>query len=80
MQTIIHNGHKIEIIGWWKERVYYDGNEVSGKWSIMGSTHVFRVKENGTDIQYEVTLNIRWHGCTFWTEVRREGIIIYTNR
>jgi hypothetical protein len=80
MQTIIHNGHKIEITGWGKEKVYYDGIIVSSKWSLFGSTHLFKVVEDGIEVQYDVMMNIRWHGLSFWTEVRRDGKLIYTDR
>ena len=80
MKTIVYNSHKIEIQGWFKERVFYNGTEVSSKVSVLGSTHVFRVSEDGEDIQYDVQLGTRWHGCSWWCEVRRQGIVIYTDR
>ncbi len=80
MKTIISNGHRVEIKGWGKERIYYDGQEMSGKWSMMGSSHVFRVQEDGQEVQYEVAIGIRWHGCSYWVEVRRSGELIYTDR
>lgn len=80
MKTIIHNDHKIEIKGWGKEKIFYDGKEVSSKWSTTGGTHVFRVVEEDEEVQYEVTFGTRWHGFSYWCEVRRKGGIIYTDR
>lgn len=80
MKTIITNGHKIEIKGWGKEKIYYDGNEVSSKWSTTGGTHIFEVNENNEQVQYEVSFGTRWHGFSYWVEVRRNGKIIFTDR
>ncbi len=80
MITVMHESHRIEVKGWGKEIVYYDGQPVSAKWSMVGSTHVFRVKEEDKDVQYEVTLDTRWHGFSYWCEIRRNGQIIYTDR
>ena len=80
MTTIISDGHKIEIKGSPGEIIYYDDREVSNKFSIAGSTHVFRVKEAEVDVQYEVNLGSRWHGFSWWCEVRKLGVIIFTNK
>ena len=80
MKTIMYNGHKLEIKGLGREKVYYDGQEMSSRLSMFGASHVFRVKEAGEDVQYEVIFGTRWHGCSYWCEVRRKGEIIYTDR
>lgn len=83
MKSIIYKGHKIEISGWsltGKEKVLYDGNVVSSKYSVCGSTHIFRVNEEGEDILYEVELGTRWHGFGWWCTVRRKGEVIFTDR
>ena len=80
MKTILSDGHKIEIKGWGKEKVYYDGRLVSSKLSMTGATHVFTVNEEGQEVQYEVSLGTRWHGLSYWVEVRKNGKIIYTDR
>jgi len=80
MKTVVYKGHKIEIKGWGKEKVFYDGKEVSSKWSMMGATHIFRVAEDGEEVQYDVTIGMRWHGLSWWCEVRRKGEAIYTDR
>jgi len=80
MKTVMYKGHKIEIKTLSKEKVFYDGKEVSNKWSVTGATHIFRVIEDGEEIQYEVMIDTRWHGFSFWCVVRRKGEIIYTDR
>lgn len=82
MKTIIYKGHKIEfsntLTG--KETVLYDGKVMSSKHSLFGATHVFVVKEEGEDIQYEVETNTRWHMCSYWCIVRRKGEVLYSDR
>lgn len=80
MKTVISNGHKIEIKGWGKEKVFYDGKEVSSKYSMTGTTHIFRITEDGEEVQYEIMIGSHWHGLSWWCEVRRKGEIIYTDR
>ncbi len=80
MRTIIHNGHQIGIKGWGSEAVFYDGKKVAGGMSMVSGSYVFRVNEDGEDVQYDVTISLRWHGCSYWSEVRRRGEIIYTDR
>lgn len=80
MKTMIINGHKIEIKEWGKERILYDGKEVSSKHSLMGATHIFRVAEDGEQVQYEIMIRTRWHGFSWWCEIRRKGEIIFTDR
>ncbi len=80
MMTIMHNDHRIEVQGFGRERVFYDGKEMSSKLSFLGSTHIFGVTEDGEQIQYEVRLGTRWHGCAWWCEVKRQGMLIFTNR
>ena len=83
MKTIVHDGHQIQLPGYsltGKEEIKYDGRVVSSKHTITGGTHVFRVNENGEDIDYEVEIGTRWHGFSAWYVVRRNGKVIYTDR
>jgi hypothetical protein len=80
---VTHNEHTIEIknnLLTGKETILYDGKEVSSKRSIGGSTHIFIVKEDNEDIQYEVENSLRWHCMSAYTTMRRKGQIIYTNK
>ena len=80
MKTIMYNDHKIEVKGLGKDVVYYDGKEVSSKWCMASSAHIFNVVEDDKKIQYEVTISLRWHCLYYWVEVRREGKLIFTDR
>ena len=82
MRTVIHGDHKVEIhMGFWgNERVFYDGCLVSDKWSVAGTTHIFRAAEEDQPVQYEVTIGPRWYLVSAWCEVRRNGITVYTDR
>lgn len=83
MKTITYNGHKIEVSGLHplgKEQIIYDGKIVSSKHSMFGATHVFRVNEDGEDVQYDVEIGTRWHGFAAWCTVRRKGEIIFSDR
>ena len=83
MKTIIYDGHKIEVSSMSitaKEEIKYDGKVVSSKRSITGSTHIFNVIENEDNIQYEVEIGTRWHGCSSWNTVRRNGMVIFSDR
>ena len=80
MKTIISNNHRIEIKGWGKEKIFYDGELVSSKLSVTGATHIFKKTEENEEVQYKVSFGTRWHGFTYWVEVRRNGITIYIDR
>ena len=85
MITVAHNNHKIEVqeesfTG--VEKVFYDGREVSSKRSVLGSTHVFTVNEEGASVQYEVEIGVKtvFFVPRPYTTVRRNGVLIFSNR
>ena len=83
MRTVVHNGHTIRIPGMTltgKEDVLYDDELVSSKRSILGANHVFEVEEEGLNVTYEVKLGMRWHGCTGWASLKRDGELLFTDR
>ena len=83
MKTVVHGGHQIEIPGGHiigKEEVRYDGRVVSSKYSMAGAMHTFQVREDGEEVRYDVELGTRWHGFTCWAVVRRNGVIIYSDK
>jgi len=83
VKTIVHNGHQIQLPGYsltGKEEIKYDGRVVSSKHTVTGGTHIFRVKEDEEDVDYEVEIGTRWHGFSCWYVVRRNGKVIYTDR
>ena len=74
-KTIVHNGHRIEVSYGLSERVRYDGRLMSQKTTWFGATHVFRVQEDGDEVEYDAEIR-----SGFWeakVTVRRNGIVIY---
>ena len=63
-----------------RESLLYNGIEMAGKLSAFGGTHIFTVNENGENVQYEGRFGMRWHGASWWVELRREGKIIFSDR
>ncbi len=79
MKTVIHNGHKIEVATFVPEKVFYDGQQMTSKVNIIGdSTHVIRVDEDGEHVTYEVEMKMGFWAS--WIRVRRNGIIIYSDK
>lgn len=78
--SILSDGHTIEVIttGIGPESVNYDGKNVSSKFSFFGGDHVIKKEENGEIAQYDVS--IRSGFFTGKVTVRKNGLIIYTNR
>ena len=83
MRTIIYGNHTIKVKATsltGREDIHYDDQLVSSKHSMFGTTHLFSVKEDGENVQYEVEIGVRWHGMSNWAIVRRNGIIIYSDK
>jgi len=80
MRTIYQGGHIIQVDTGCVERVYYDGRLVSSKVSFAGTTHIFSVKEGEEHVQYEVEIRSRWHGLSAYVIVRRNGLILFSDR
>ena len=55
---LIYNGHKIEVKLYFfgKEKVFYDGEEVSNETSLLSTKHTFKVEEDGKTVDYEVSV------------------------
>lgn len=84
-KSIVYAGHTIEVrtqdlLG--RERVFYDGREVSSKLTMFRPTHIFSVVENKEQVDYEVVTRARMItlGMSAWVEVKRNGKVIYSNR
>ena len=83
MRTVIHNDHTIRIPGMTVtgiENVFYNGEVVSSKRSILGARHEFEVEEDGQPVTYEVKLGMRWHGLTGWAYLKRDGKLLFTDK
>ncbi|MHA1797880.1 MAG: hypothetical protein ACTSVY_05465 [Candidatus Helarchaeota archaeon] len=55
---LMHNGHKIEIKLYFfgKEKIFYDGKEVSDKSSLLSTKHEFEVEEDGEKVKYQIDI------------------------
>lgn len=62
------------------EQVLYDGREVSSKRTMGGAIHVFDVEEDGSKAHYEVEFALRWHGMSAYATIRRNGMIVYSDK
>lgn len=81
MKTIYYEDNKIEVSeqSWTgKEFVRYNGEIVSQKRTLTGGTHMFRVKEKGQMVSYEVEISMGL--MTAKSTVRRDGVIIFSDR
>ena len=78
--TIQSDGHTIEVgtTGIGPEWLSYDGKRESWKFTFFGGDHVLKKEENGQTVQYDVSIR---SGLVFGkVTVRKNGVIIYTNR
>lgn len=83
MITVSYGKHIIQIPGVHligRERILYDRKIVSEKHSLTGATHFFDVKEDGRTVRYEVEIGTRWHCCSSYCTVRRNGVVIFSNK
>lgn len=53
---------RIDINNSWlgEEKIYYNGELVSRNTSLFGSMHEFRVRENDEEIQYLISIELKW--------------------
>jgi hypothetical protein len=78
--TIESDGHTIEVgtTGVGPEWVSYDGTRESSKFTFFGGDHVLKKEEDGQSVQYDVSIR---SGLLFGkVTIRKNGVIIYTNR
>ena len=74
---ISYGDHEIEIIAYGTKNIFYDGELISLKKFFSGSSHIFSVRENGENVQYEIRVGLKWHGLQEKISIRRNGRIIY---
>ena len=68
--TICVNG-----ISWnGREKIWYNNELVSDKFSMAGGTYFFDAREDGKSVRYEVKFGTRWNGDC-WHEMRLDGNI-----
>ena len=82
MKVLVVNGNKIEIdllsLFSGKETIYYNGEIVSQKKSLLGSLHSFNVKENGVDVQYEIKVGLGFP-IRATVVINRNGELLYAD-
>ena len=79
MKTLFHKGHKIEVKLYGTEKVFYDGKLMSSVLPLLRTaTHIFQVDEDGENVSYEVEIIAGFF--TFWMKIRRNGILIYSDK
>jgi hypothetical protein len=82
MRILVVNGNKIEIdllsIFSGKETIYYNGEIVSQKKSMLGGLHTFNVKENGVDAQYEIKVGMGFP-IRATVIIKRNGELLYAD-
>ena len=82
MKTIDYGDHRFEVtenmfrVG--NEEVFYDGILASTATNFLGATHTFVALENQVNIQYELETGISWFET--WVVIRRNGVIIFSDR
>lgn len=76
------NNNSIEITNsiFGNEVVKYNGKLVSQRRSLGGGLHIFKEAEDQEEVQYEVEFINKWHGLGFYLIIRRNGVIIFSNK
>lgn len=82
MRILVVNGNKIEIdllsLLTGKETIYYNGELVSQKKSILGSLHTFTVQENGVAAKYDVKVGLAMFLLPT-VEIKRNDELLYSD-
>ena len=82
MRILVVNGNKIEIdlisLFSGTETVYYNGEIVSQKKSLLGSLHSFIVQENGVDVKYEIKVALGFP-LKPTIVINRDGELLYSD-
>ena len=76
---ISYGDHEIEIIAFGTKKIFYDGQLISSKKFFSGSSHIFSVRENGENVQFESKVGLKWHELQEKINIRRNGRIIYSD-
>lgn len=82
-QTVVYDTNKIEIgakpfVG--EGVIFYNNVPVEANSSFGSITSVFVAVENNRHVQYNVTIRLRWHCLSFYTIVKRQGQILYSDK
>ncbi len=82
-KTVVYDTNKIEIgqkpfNG--EGNLFYNNIPVEAKSFFGGLKSVFVAVENNRQVQYEVVIRLRWHCLSFYTIVKRQGQILYSDK
>jgi len=82
-KTVVYNDNKIEIgskpfLG--GGRIFYNNVPVDAKVFLGRTACIFVAVENDRYVQYEITIRLRWHFLGFYTIVKRQGQILYSDK
>lgn len=79
-KKIVDENHLIEFHNSWtgSETVYLNGQLVSSKSSILGTSHYFETMEGGTTIRYILTSKIS-HDLRVKLDLTRNGVLVQEN-
>ncbi|MEO6302190.1 MAG: hypothetical protein ABIP51_03350 [Bacteroidia bacterium] len=82
-KIIIYNNNKLEIASktfFGQGSVFYNNIPISTKRFFGGLTSAFIAIENNKHIQYNITIGLRWLRLRFYTIVKRQGRVIYSDK
>lgn len=82
-KTIVQNNATIKIMVkpfFGKETVFYNNSLIPSAVSFGGATNTFVAIEQEKPVQYVVLFSLRWHCMGFYTTVKRQKEIIYSDR
>ena len=82
-KTVIYNNNKIVVlpkpfIG--KETILYNNTLVPSVGKIGSVTNVFVAVEQEKFVQYDIKIALRWHLMSFYTIVKRQKEIIFSDK
>ncbi len=81
--TVMYNNNKIEVLEksiTGKETIMYNNLPVPSVGSFGSITNVFVAVEMEKYVQYDVEITLRWHCMSFYTTIKRQKIIIYSDK
>lgn len=58
-KSVTYHGHRIEMRAQLYDKVFYDGREVSSKFGVTTTSHVFTVSEDGEEAHYVIIIGGR---------------------
>lgn len=82
-KIIIYNNNKLEIASksfFSQGSVIYNNIPIATKGFFAGLTSAFIAIENNRHVEYNITIGLRWLCLRFYTIVKRQGQVIYSDK